>query len=153
MSQTKISGVVVLSLFLLAGNVNFVAGRTLYFGGPQNRADSLSVAIGGMPGYSRKEMQVYRFLWNKWSRRQTATVQVTYFGIDAGNIYTINIKKDSSGRWVIVEYVRHYQAPEPAAEPTNLVATGIALRRFRLRNGSFIVRLVTEQRTTVPLFE
>jgi hypothetical protein len=153
MSRAKISGIVVLSLFLVAGNVNFVVGRTFYFGVPQDRADSLNVAIGGIPRYSRKEMRVHRFLWNKWRHRQTAMAQVTYFGIDAGNIYTVNIKKDSNGRWVIMEYLRHYQAPEPAAEPTNLVATGIALRWFHLRNGAFIVRLVTEQRKTVALFE
>lgn len=98
-------------------------------------------------------MQAHRFLWRNWQRRQVATAEVTFFGIDAGNIYTVNIKKNSAGRWIVEEYMRHYQAPEPAPEPTNLIAAGVALRRVRLRSGAFIVRIVTEQGKTVPLFE
>jgi len=98
-------------------------------------------------------MQAHRFLWRKWQRRQVATAEVTFFGIDAGNIYTVQIKKNSAGRWIVEEYMRHYQAPEPAPEPTNLVASGVALRRVRLRSGAFVGRIVTEQGKTVPLFE
>ena len=98
-------------------------------------------------------MRVHRFLWAKWQRRQVATAEITFFGIDAGNIYTVYIKKDSTGRWTITEYMRHYQVVGTSDEAAKLVATGIALRRFRLRNGVFAVWLVNDQGKTVPMFE
>jgi len=99
-------------------------------------------------------MQVHRFLWNKWRRRQIATAELTIYAMDTGSVYTVHIQNQSDGRRIITEHVRHYRAAEDAtAEPATLVATGIALRRLRLRNGTFIVRLVTEQGKILPLFE
>jgi hypothetical protein len=66
----------------------------------QNKS-KITVAIPGADKYSRTEMRVHRFLWSNWQRRQTATAEVTFFGIDAGNIYTVEMKRDSNGRWVV----------------------------------------------------
>jgi hypothetical protein len=142
----KLYLVVILLLVLSAGNFNCFA--------VQDRSDSMSIAVYALPRYSRKEMQVHRFLWNKWRWRQVATAELMVYAMDTGNIYTVNIQQDSARRWIITEHARHYWAgPNATVEPTTLVATGIALRRFRLRNGTFIVRLVTEQGKTLPLFE
>jgi hypothetical protein len=93
-SRYKIPILGVLSLALLAGSLTHIVARASYFSAAnQDRPNALSVAIHGFPGYSRKEMRVHRFLWNKWQHHQAATAQVTFFGIDAGNIYTIYIKK------------------------------------------------------------
>jgi hypothetical protein len=119
----------------------------------QQKSNSMTVAIPAMDKYSRKEMRVHHFLWNNWQRGRPATAEVTFWGIDAGEIYTVEMKPDSSARFVVREYVRHYQAPARGPEPTILVAEGVTLRRFRLRSGPFIVRLVTNDRKTVPLFE
>jgi hypothetical protein len=117
------------------------------------KRDTISVAIRSDQKYSRNEMHVHRFLWTKWQNRQTATAEVTFFGIDAGAIYTVEIKPDSNGHWLVREYVRHYQAPSRGPEPTNLVAEGVSLRRLRLRSGPYIVRLVTADGKAIPLFE
>jgi hypothetical protein len=133
-------------VFLLVLATHFSHARA------QNKS-KITVAIPGADKYSRKEMRVYRFLWSNWQRRQTATAEVTFFGIDAGDIYTVEMKRDSNGRWVVREYMRHYQAPARGPEPTTLVAEGVGLRRLRLRSGAFIVRLVTTSGKAVPLFE
>ena len=119
----------------------------------QPKTNSITVAIPAMDKYSRKEMRVHRFLWDNWQRRRPATAEVTFWGIDSGDVYTVEMKPDSNGRFVVREYMRHYQAPARGPEPTTLVAEGRTLRRFRLRSGPFIVRLVTNDRKTVPLFE
>jgi hypothetical protein len=144
MSRYSIVGII-LSL-LLAGNCSCFAA--------QKERESLSVAVYALPRYTRKEMRVHTFLWNNWRRRQAVTAELTVFAMDTGNIYTVRIEQDSAQRWTITEHVRHYAAlPGATPEPTKLVATGTALRRIRLRNGRFVVRLVTEQGKTIPLFE
>src|SRR5687767_8562606 len=75
----------------------------------QSQNDSLSVAVYALPRYSRDEMRVHRFLWNKWQRRQTATAELTVFAMDTGSIYTVRIQRDSD-RWIVTEHVRHYRA-------------------------------------------
>ena len=131
----------------------FLAGDFKSFAGQRQR-NSLSVAVYALPRYTEKEMRVHRFLWNKWQRRQTATAELTIFAMDTGNIYTVHIKRVSAQGWIITEHVLHYQAlPGAPRESTKLVATGTALQRFPLPNGRFVVRLVTEQGKTVPLFE
>ena len=127
------------SLVVSAANVDCI-GRAFADMPWQNRADSLSVAVPGLPRYSRKEMRVHRFLWTKWRQRRAATAELTFFGIDAGNVYTVNLKRDSGGRLVIEEYMRHYQAVGPGSTADTLVASGVALQRFRLRGGAFAVR-------------
>jgi|GEM_PF-2590899 len=144
MSRYSIVGLIL--LLLLAGNFSCFAA--------QNQSESLSVAVYALPRYTRKEMRVHRFLWNKWQRRQVATAELTVYAMDTGNIYTVRIQQDSAQRWIITEHVRHYAAlPGATPEPTKLVATGNALRRVRLRNGTFVVRLVTGDGKTVPLFD
>ena len=116
--------------------------------------DSLAVAVYALPRYSRSEMRVHRFLWERWQQRRTATAELTIFAMDTGSIYTVRIRTRSNGRSIITEHVRHYSGPPDAKpEPTILVATGVALRQFRLRNGKFAVRLVTKRGALLPLFE
>ena len=98
-------------------------------------------------------MRIHRFLWTKWRQRRVATAVITFSGIDAGNVYTVNLTKDSSGRWIIEEYMRHYQAVGPGSTDNKLVASGVAMQRFRLRSGAYVVRLVTSDNKTVALFE
>ena len=148
----QIAIAMILSLVVSAANVDCI-GRAFADMPWQNRADSLSVAVPGLPRYSRKEMRVHRFLWTKWRQRRAATAELTFFGIDAGNVYTVNLKRDSGGRLVIEEYMRHYQAVGPGSTADTLVASGVALQRFRLRGGAFAVRIVTGDGRTVPLFE
>ena len=73
--------------------------------------------------------------------------------MDFGAVHTVYLKPDESGRWTITEYARHYQLPEREPEPDKLIATGVGLRPRRLRNGAFVVRLITETGTTLPLFQ
>jgi hypothetical protein len=81
-------------------------------------------------------------------------VDVTFWGIDSGDVFTVYIKPDERGRWLVTEYVRHYQFPNRGRpETTTLIATGAALRAYRSTRGRLDVRLVTEKRKTVPLFE
>jgi hypothetical protein len=136
--------VVVLFLLVLAAHLS-----------PANAQSptKISVAIPGTNKYTRKEMRVHRFLWTNWQRRRNATAEVTFFGIDAGNVYTVYLKKDSGGRWIVEEYMRHYQAVGPGSTDDTLVASGIAIRRFRLRSGAFVVRIVTGDGKTVSLFD
>ena len=100
---------------------------------------------------SRQLSAAYRFLWRSWQRRQRVVVDVTFWGIDFGAVHTVYIKPDEGGRWLITEYSHHYQLPERGPEPAKLVATGIDLRRHRLRSGAFVLRLITQSGTTVPL--
>jgi hypothetical protein len=101
---------------------------------------------------SRQLSAAYRFLWHSWQRKQRAAIDVTFWGTDAGAVHTVYLKPDESGRWTITEYARHYQLPEREPEPDKLIASGVSLRPARLRNGAFVVRLITESGTTLPLF-
>jgi hypothetical protein len=102
---------------------------------------------------SRQLSAAYRFLWHSWQRKQRVVVDVTFWGVDFGAVHTVYLKPDESGRWTITEYARHYQLPQHEPEPDKLIATGINLRRRRLRNGGFVLGLITENGTTRPLFQ
>jgi len=133
-----------LFLLVLAAHLSHASGQS---------PTKLSIAIQAGNKYSRKEMRVHRFLWTNWQRRRTATAEVTFFGIDAGNIYTVSLKRNAGAHWIVEEYMRHYQAVGPGSTDNKLVASGVALRRFRLRSGAFAVQLVTGDGKTVPLFD
>ena len=115
---------------------------------------SFSIDLSSNPTkFSRELSLAYRFLWHSWQRKQPAVVDVTFWGMDSGAVHTVYLKPDESGRWTITEYARHYQLPEREPEPDKLIARGVNLRPRRLRNGSFVLRLVTESGTTRSFFQ
>ena len=140
----------ILASFLSTASTSaFISPREL----TRSQTTSLSVQVWAGPRYTRKEIRVHTFLWNNWRRRRVATAEITFSGKDAGNVYTVHIKQNSAGRWIAEEYMRHYQIVDNTDESTKLIATGVALQRFRLRNGAFAVRLVTDDGKTLSLFE
>ncbi len=86
----------------------------------------LEIGLGSTP----KLQRAFRFIWTHWQARRPAQVNLTFFGKDAGVIYTVTVRRNRAGRWQVDEYRRAYHAPEDRPQPLEWVQTGYRWFRY-----------------------
>jgi hypothetical protein len=109
---------------------------------PSDEIATLDLRVSLRSGQLKDLEPAYQFLWSHWTARRAARVTVTFYGIDAGVVHTITIRRGSRGVWRIDEHRRFYAARQRTEQASVLVQSARDARRVESADSGFSIELV-----------